>query len=82
MRWTMPPRAAGRGGGARGARGNVLHVTLDFDHRGAPCRACATLVLLPGDAGGAPVEMPMRWEDEDRLAAEYTLPAAAPGTRW
>jgi len=57
-------------------RGNLLRVTLDFAPGEALPGALPSLVLLPGDGKGAPVEVPMRWEDEDRVAAEYTLPGS------
>jgi hypothetical protein len=57
-------------------RGNLLRVTLDFAPGEALPGALPTLVLLPGDGRGTPVEVPMRWEDEDRVAAEYTLPGS------
>ena len=57
-------------------RGNRLRVTLDFAPGEALPGALPTLLLLPGDGRGAPVEVPMRWEDEDRVAAEYTLPGS------
>src|SRR6185295_17271685 len=33
-----------------------------------------TLMLLPGDGKSTPIELPMRWEDEDRVGAHFTLP--------
>ncbi len=76
VRWTLPatldpleavPRAT--------VQGNNLHVTLDFEPS-APLRAVApTLVILSGDARSKPIEIPMRWEDEDRIGAHFTLPA-------
>ncbi|MGZ3458911.1 MAG: VWA domain-containing protein, partial [Archangium sp.] len=57
-------------------RGNLLRVTLDFAPGEALPGALPSLVLLPGDGRGSPVELPMRWEDEDRVAAEYTLPGS------
>ena len=74
VRWTL--RGAGEEGEAvvrSERRGNVLRVTLDFAPEEALPGALPTLVLLPGDGRGAPVEVPMRWEDEDRVAGEYTL---------
>jgi hypothetical protein len=55
-------------------QGNLLRVTLDLAPGEPMPTALPTLVVLPGDGSSAPVELPMRWEDEDRLAAEYTLP--------
>jgi hypothetical protein len=72
VRWAM--EGAGEAGEAVARserRGNLLRVTLDF----APGEALPG-ALLPGDGRGAPVEVPMRWEDEDRVAAEYTLPGS------
>jgi hypothetical protein len=54
-------------------RGHLLRVTLDLPPGEPLPGALPTLVLLPGDGKGAPVERPMRWEDEDRLVAEYPL---------
>jgi hypothetical protein len=74
VRWAL--RGAGEEGEAvvrSERRGNVLRVTLDFAPEEALPGALPTLVLLPGDGKGAPVEVPMRWEDEDRVAGEYTL---------
>jgi hypothetical protein len=74
VRWSL--RGAGEEGEAvvrSERRGNVLRVTLDFAPEEALPGALPTLVLLPGDGKGAPVEVPMRWEDEDRVAGEYTL---------
>ncbi|WP_224361382.1 VWA domain-containing protein [Hyalangium versicolor] len=75
VRWSM--EGGGKSEGEAVARaerqGNVLRVTLDLSP-GAPMpTALPTLVVLPGDGSSTPVELPMRWEDEDRLAAEYTL---------
>lgn len=76
VRWSM--QGGGKPEGEAVARaerqGNLLRVTLDLAP-GAPMpTALPTLVVLPGDGSSTPVELPMRWEDEDRLAAEYTLP--------
>ncbi|WNG30418.1 VWA domain-containing protein [Cystobacter fuscus] len=77
VRWTM-----GGAGGADEAvarserRGDRLRVTLDFAPDAPLPGALPTLMLLPGDGRGAPVELPMRWEDEDRVVAEYTLPGS------
>ncbi len=75
VRWSMA------GGGEQGAavaraerRGNLLRVTLDLAPGEPMPTALPSLVVLPGDGRSLPVEVPMRWEDEDRLAAEYTLP--------
>jgi hypothetical protein len=54
-------------------RGNRLRVTLDFEPGEPLPSALPTVLLLSGDGRSAPVELPMRWEGEDRLAAEYTL---------
>jgi hypothetical protein len=77
VRWTM-----GGAGGVDEAvvrserRGDRLRVTLDFVRDAALPGALPTLMLLPGDGRGSPVELPMRWEDEDRVVAEYTLPGS------
>ncbi|MFP2913097.1 hypothetical protein ACLESD_50455, partial [Pyxidicoccus sp. 3LFB2] len=54
-------------------RGHLLRVTLDLPPGEPLPGALPMLVLLPGDGSTAPVERPMRWEDEDRLVAEYPL---------
>ncbi|MCY1019804.1 VWA domain-containing protein [Pyxidicoccus sp. MSG2] len=54
-------------------RGHLLRVTLDLPPGEPLPGALPTLVLLPGDGRTAQVEKPMRWEDEDRLVAEYPL---------
>jgi hypothetical protein len=77
VRWAM--EGAGEEGEAVARserRGNLLRVTLDFAPGEALPGALPSLVLLPGDGRGSPVEVPMRWEDEDRVAAEYTLPGS------
>jgi len=56
--------------------GNDLHVTLDFDRTGPPPVGVPTLVLMSGDGKSAPVELPMRWEDEDRVGAHFLLPGS------
>jgi Mg-chelatase subunit ChlD len=54
-------------------RGHLLRVTLDLPPGEPLPGALPTLVLLSGDGRTAQVEKPMRWEDEDRLVAEYPL---------
>jgi hypothetical protein len=54
-------------------RGHLLRVTLDLPPGEPLPGALPTLVLLPGEGRTAPVERPLRWEDEDRLVAEYPL---------
>jgi len=76
VRWSMAGGGKPEGEAvARAERqGNLLRVTLDLAPGEPMPTALPTLVVLPGDGSSAPVELPMRWEDEDRLAAEYTLP--------
>lgn len=75
VRWVMPPLATNVDAVARAKlSGNDLHVTLDFDPQAPPPSGQATLVLLSGDAKVKPVELPMRWEDEDRQGAHFVLP--------
>ncbi|MBE2248517.1 MAG: VWA domain-containing protein [Myxococcus sp.] len=75
VRWAMPPLATSVDAVARARlAGNDLHVTLDFDPSAPPPSGQATLVLLSGDAKVKPVELPMRWEDEDRQGAHFVLP--------
>lgn len=77
VRWTMPPLALQLDAVARASlTGNDLHVTLDFDPSGPPPTGTPTLVLLSGDARVKPVEVPMRWEDEDRVGAHFVLPGS------
>jgi uncharacterized membrane protein len=77
VRWTLPPQVGALDAVPRATvQGNDLHVTLDFD-LSAPLPAGApTLVLLSGDARSQPIEVPMRWEDEDRVGAHFTLPGS------
>ncbi|MBX5480795.1 MAG: VWA domain-containing protein [Myxococcaceae bacterium] len=76
VRWTMPPQPPeARDFVARATRhGNDLHVTLDFDPDHAPAELDPKVLILSGDGSGAPAELAMRWEDEDRLGAHFTLP--------
>jgi len=76
VRWSMAGGGKPEGEAvARAERqGNLLRVTLDLAPGEPMPTALPTLVVLPGDGSSDPVELPMRWEDEDRLAAEYTLP--------
>ncbi len=77
VRWSMGGAGdAGEAVARSERRGNLLRVTLDFAPGEALPGALPSLVLLPGDGRGSPVELPMRWEDEDRVAAEYTLPGS------
>lgn len=76
VRWSMAGGGKPEGEAvARAERqGNLLRVTLDLAPGEPMPTALPTLVVLPGDGSSASVEVPMRWEDEDRLSAEYTLP--------
>ncbi|MBN1207671.1 MAG: VWA domain-containing protein [Myxococcaceae bacterium] len=76
VRWAMGGSGKSEGEAvARAERqGNLLRVTLDLAPGEPMPTALPTLVVLPGDGSSTPVELPMRWEDEDRLAAEYMLP--------
>lgn len=77
VRWVMPPNATQLDAVARASlAGNDLHVTLDFDPAAPPPAGTPTLVLLSGDARVAPLELPMRWEDEDRVGAHWVLPGS------
>lgn len=77
VRWTLPPEVGVLDGVARAVvQGSDLHVTLDFDRRAPPPVGAPTLYVLSGDARAAPVELPMRWEDEDRVGAHFTLPGS------
>ncbi|MBX7099056.1 MAG: VWA domain-containing protein [Myxococcaceae bacterium] len=77
VRWTLPPQANATEAVARATvSGNDLHVTLDFDRRAGPPVGAPMLHVLSGDAREAPVEVPMRWEDEDRVGAHFTLPGS------
>lgn len=75
VRWVMPPLATSVDAVARARlTGDDLHVTLDFDPSAPPPAGQATLVLLSGDAKVKPIELPMRWEEEDRQGAHFVLP--------
>ncbi|HEY1086527.1 MAG TPA: VWA domain-containing protein, partial [Archangium sp.] len=77
VRWTMPPLALQLDAVARAQlNGNDLHVTLDFDPAAPPPTGTPTLVLMAGDAKQKPLELPMRWEDEDRVGAHFVLPGS------
>jgi Mg-chelatase subunit ChlD len=54
--------------------GSDLHVTLDFDPSGPPVAGTPSVVLLSGDAHVPPVELPMMWEEEDRVGVHWVLP--------
>jgi uncharacterized membrane protein len=77
VRWTMPPLSLQVDAVARATlTGNDLHVTLDFDPNAPPPAGTPTLVLLAGDGKSKPLELPMRWEDEDRVGAHFVLPGS------
>jgi uncharacterized membrane protein len=77
VRWTLPAQAAAMEAVPRArVLGDDLHVTLDFDPGGAPPSGSATLVVLAGDAHTRPIEIPMSWEDEDRVGAHFKLPGS------
>jgi hypothetical protein len=77
VRWVMPPQLNAMEGVARARlEGDDLHVTLDFDPSAPPPAGVPTLVLLSGDARGRRVELPMRWEDVDRVGAHFVLPGS------
>ncbi len=75
VRWTLPPQVGTLDAVPRARlAGDDLHVTLDFDPAAAPPAGNPTLVMLSGDARLKPVEVPMGWEDEDRVGAHFQLP--------
>lgn len=77
VRWVMPVEAKAIDAVARAQlAGNDLHVTLDFDPHAPPPAGTPTLVLLSGDAHLKPVELPMHWEDDDRVGAHWVLPGS------
>lgn len=77
VRWVMPAQAKATDAVARSSLvGSDLHVTLDFDPNGPPPGGTPTLVLLSGDGRRTPVELPMRWEDEDRVGAHWVVPGS------
>jgi hypothetical protein len=77
VRWVMPAQATQLDAVARATLvGSDLHVTLDFDPNAPPPAGTPTLVLLSGDAHTRPIELPMRWEDEDRVGAHWVLPGS------
>jgi Mg-chelatase subunit ChlD/uncharacterized membrane protein len=74
VRWTLAGSApVGEAVVRSERRGHLLRVTLDLPPGEPLPGALPTLVLLPGEGRTAPVERPLRWEDEDRLVAEYPL---------
>ncbi|MFL5322068.1 MAG: VWA domain-containing protein, partial [Myxococcaceae bacterium] len=77
VRWTIPPKEESQGAVVRAIRkGNDLHVTLDFPPGKGAVDGKPTLMILSGDAKGEPVELPLRWEESDRLGAHFTLPGS------
>jgi hypothetical protein len=75
VRWTLPAQSKDIDAVPRAhVQGDDLHVTLDFDPASSPGNA--TLVMLSGDAHARPVEIPMSWEDEDRMGAHFKLPGS------
>lgn len=77
VRWVMAGSAPEGEAVVRAERrGDLLRVLLDFPPGEVLPSAAPTLVLLPGDGRSVAVEVPLRWEDEDRMVAEYTLPGS------
>lgn len=77
VRWTLPPKDAATGAVVRAVRkGNDLHVTLDFPPGQGAVESKPTVLILSGDAKAQPVELPLRWEESDRLGAHFTLPGS------
>ncbi|MGA9524116.1 MAG: VWA domain-containing protein, partial [Myxococcaceae bacterium] len=78
VRWTLPAKNPGSTDLVARAvrRGNDLHLTLDFPPESAPTDAEPTALVLTGDGKSAPIEVPLRWEAEDRLGAHLTGPGA------
>ena len=77
VRWVAAPRVGPIEAVPRAQLlGGELHVTLDFDASAPPPVGTPTLVLLSGDGSGQTVELPMQWEDEDRVGAKYALPGS------
>ncbi len=77
VRWAMPAQMNGLDAVARtSVQGNDLHVTLDVSQEVISTMSNATVVLLSGDARVKPVELPLRWEDEDRLGIHLVLPGS------
>lgn len=77
VRWTLPPKDAAQGAVVRAVRkGNNLHVTLDFPTGNASVDGKPSVLILTGDAKGEPLELPLRWEESDRLGAHFTLPGS------
>jgi len=75
VRWTL----GGEGSRTQGAvarvtrTGSDLHVTVDLDPRQPAPGLSPTLMLLSDDGNTAPQEVPLRWEEEDRLGVHVTL---------
>lgn len=79
VRWALPPVGQERDGVVRVTLiGNTARVTLDFPVDRPPPAGTPTVVMLQGDVKSKPVELPMRWLDEDRVGADFVLPG--PGT--
>lgn len=77
VRWTLPPKDVAQGAVVRALRkGNDLHVTLDFPTGNASVDGKPSVLILAGDGKGEPVELPLRWEESDRLGAHFTLPGS------
>lgn len=77
VRWTLPPKDLAQGAVVRATRkGNDLHVTVDFPSGNASVDGKPSLLILTGDAKGEPQELPLRWEESDRLGAHFTLPGS------
>ncbi len=77
VRWALPPSSSTGEVAVRSSlTGSDLHVTLEVDPTGPPPAGTPTLVLLPGDAKVAPVELPMRWEEGELAGAHFVLPGS------
>ncbi len=77
VRWSMPAQVDALDAVARSSlQGNDLHVTLDVAPNAVSVAGTPKLVLMSGDAHAKPIEMPLRWEDEDRLGAHLVLPGS------
>lgn len=75
VRWAMGGEGAREADAvARVARsGSDLHVTVDFDPKQPAPGVPPTLMLLSDDGEQVPLEVPLRWEDADRMGAHVAL---------
>ena len=77
VRWSMPAQLDALDAVVRTTlQGSDLHVTLDVAPEALSTVGTPMLVLLSGDARVKPLELPLRWEADDRLGAHVVLPGS------